>query len=73
MPDTTDSPAIAPTEPHALGPAIGPDHAIAPWVLRAMERADQAGIDPRRVGIALGIPLRMLSTIHPPDDDGPGG
>ena len=44
----------------ALGPAIAADGTIAEWVRHAMARAAENGIDPRRVALALGIPLRAL-------------
>jgi hypothetical protein len=56
-----------PAEPSALGPALTPDGTIAPWVRHAMDRATAAGIDPRRVALALGIPLGAL------DDPGAPG
>jgi hypothetical protein len=56
----------APAEPPLLGPAIAPDGTIAPWVQHAMDRATEAGIDRRRVALALGIPLRALDRSGPP-------
>jgi hypothetical protein len=64
MTDAINHRADAAAPPLVLGPAFAQDGTIAPWVRDAMDRATEAGIDARRVALALGIPLRAL--------DGPG-
>lgn len=72
MSDTAHKQSAPPVDPLGLGPAVGPDQAIAPWVLHAMERAAAAGIDPHRVALALGIPWRALDASPSPDRNGEG-
>lgn len=70
MIDATDRRAVV-SNPPLLGPAIDSDGAIAPWVRQAMKRAAEAGIDPHRVVLALGIPLHALqgaNTAEPADE-----
>lgn len=54
------APGLSEPPPSTLGPALTADGAIAGWVQHAMARAEQDGIDPRRVAVALGIPLRAF-------------
>lgn len=73
MSDTTDHQDAPAVDTSSSGPAHDLDHAIAPWVQAAMSRAGAAGIDPRRVALALGIPWHAVDALPTPADHNDGG